>query len=727
MLLNIKSVKFKNFFSFGAKWQELKLNEGISLIVGKDIDLGISNGAGKSVSSEAIVFGLFGRTVKDVTQAKIINWKNKKNCEVFVDFSVGDTEYRIERGLKPNFLRLYKDGVEVNQLSHKTEFQNEIEEDILGIDYDTFISLIHCNPNTNVSIFTAGKAQKRQLIETLFGLETYSNINKKATEKLSTIDSKIKEINNTIQLNERYISDTRVQYEKLEHDSFANPVDNSNLLTELKQQLKVFSNTSDQLEQLKKELFELDKSKCQELIKQRNILIEKITNYKDEEVDTKLISKINSIIASLNKQLRNSDFPEKIIGIQLLKEKIEKLKIQQENKSKLIEQLKIEKDKLANDIKVVQSELRHIPSLDHLEDGCECPTCLSVVNVSSIKTTIQERTDNIQGRILELQQKKDLIDIEKEKSEEQILNTAFEKLSSQIVKEKNLKKKNALSKLEVLVSKYDDLLKKSEERKQLINNKALLESQIQSEEQNLINKKDTLELKITSEKTRISNEKITLESQIQSEEKQAEYIREQKKKMAELKAETLNKIEQYTEENKKSKEDSSKLLNLKDYYDFIKNMCKDENVKQYAISNIIPYINQRANYYLSEAGFNFYLKIDSFLDVEIKGPGITGASYGNLSGGESKSVSLALQFALLDVCKIKSSIFPNILILDEILDSAIDAQVIEKMMLIVKTKQLTDNIKVFIVSHRKEVNSIEADSVYQVIKSKGYSTIEEIK
>ena len=68
-----------------------------------------------------------------------------------------------------------------------------------------------------------------------------------------------------------------------------------------------------------------------------------------------------------------------------------------------------------------------------------------------------------------------------------------------------------------------------------------------------------------------------------------------------------------------------------------------------------------------------------------------------------------------------------LLILDEILDSAIDAQVIEKMMTIIKTKQLTDKIKVFIVSHRKEINSIEADSIFQVVKTNGYSNVEEIK
>ena len=49
------------------------------------------------------------------------------------------------------------------------------------------------------------------------------------------------------------------------------------------------------------------------------------------------------------------------------------------------------------------------------------------------------------------------------------------------------------------------------------------------------------------------------------------------------------------------------------------------------------------------------------------------------------------------------------------------------MMTIIKTKQLTDKIKVFIVSHRKEINSIEADSIFQVVKTNGYSNVEEIK
>jgi hypothetical protein len=49
---------------------------------------------------------------------------------------------------------------------------------------------------------------------------------------------------------------------------------------------------------------------------------------------------------------------------------------------------------------------------------------------------------------------------------------------------------------------------------------------------------------------------------------------------------------------------------MNDYYNFIKVLCNDENIKQYAISNLIPILNNKVNYYLSEVGFNFYVKFD---------------------------------------------------------------------------------------------------------------------
>jgi hypothetical protein len=48
-----------------------------------------------------------------------------------------------------------------------------------------------------------------------------------------------------------------------------------------------------------------------------------------------------------------------------------------------------------------------------------------------------------------------------------------------------------------------------------------------------------------------------------------------------------------------------------EYLKYIKLVLKDDNVKKYAISNIIPYINKFTNEYLSEVGFNFYVTIDN--------------------------------------------------------------------------------------------------------------------
>jgi DNA repair exonuclease SbcCD ATPase subunit len=165
-------------------------------------------------------------------------------------------------------------------------------------------------------------------------------------------------------------------------------------------------------------------------------------------------------------------------------------------------------------------------------------------------------------------------------------------------------------------------------------------------------------------------------------------------------------------------------LSLIDYLEVIKEICKDENLKQYAISSIMPYLNKQTNHYLSEVGYGFFAVIDKFLEAEIKGPGVSKASYGSLSGGESRGIDLAIQFGLLDIAKIQAGRWPDTLILDEILDSSVDSKGIGKLMEIVRAKQIEDNSKIFIISHREELSDeFEADNIYYVEKNNGYSQV----
>jgi DNA repair exonuclease SbcCD ATPase subunit len=119
------------------------------------------------------------------------------------------------------------------------------------------------------------------------------------------------------------------------------------------------------------------------------------------------------------------------------------------------------------------------------------------------------------------------------------------------------------------------------------------------------------------------------------------------------------------------------------------------------------------------------VKLDGWLDCEIKGAGISNATASSLSGGEKKSLELALQFAIYDISKLKCKNLPNILILDEILDSSVDSKGIENLMNIIKVKQNEDNLACLIISHRKEVGTFTFDRYIDIIKSNGYSSIKE--
>ena len=92
MRLEFDSVKFKNFLSFGSKWEELIFQHGINIILGP-------NGSGKSSCMETIPFALFGKTHKDIKKADLINWKNRKQLEVQLSFSKGDDHYKVIRAI----------------------------------------------------------------------------------------------------------------------------------------------------------------------------------------------------------------------------------------------------------------------------------------------------------------------------------------------------------------------------------------------------------------------------------------------------------------------------------------------------------------------------------------------------------------------------------------------------------------------------------------------------
>lgn len=670
----IENVKVKNFLSFGSSVTKFDVKEGINLITGLNKDTGRVNGTGKTSICEAIVWGLYGKTIKDITKDQIVNWKNKKKCSVEVSFSIDENKYVIERGIKPNVLKIFKNEKELDQLSSVVDFQNYLENEILKIDYKTFVTLFHNNPNSFVSIFDIPKAQKRKFLENLFNLEAYSDIKNKINKKLSSIDNAILKNTTEVSKNDERVKSLERNVSQYDSDIKSIDVSTSTLLS-LKNKLSEIPNDAPS----EKDITDIE---------------ENISNVR------KLVEKINLDLAERNSELKSHPYTNNVEEkLEECKLKFKGLVLDKDLETKLYEEtleFKVKKESLNKDLVKVSQKGKY-------EDLDNCPICGSKMDNESLRVHKAQEKERIQKELSELCTNEESKIKEYNKVKQANLDYTY--YESEIER---------LTKALEVNNKFIELM---ESKKTLTKTYDTYKSSLDSKEARL---KEMRELVSKSNKEPILK-------QIEFEEKKIEERKAQISKLEEYKGNAISEITLLKSDNVELNKKNTTFSSLKEYYSFIKKLCSDENIKQYAISNIIPIINQKVNHYLSEAGVGFYVKLDGWLDCEIKGPGISNASASSLSGGEKKSLDLALQFALFDITKLKCKNLPNILILDEILDSSVDSKGIENLMNIIKVKQKEDGLACLIVSHRKEIGSFTIDNKYTIIKSNGYSSIQETK
>lgn len=166
--------------------------EGITLIDGKNVDSGGSVGSGKSSILEAVVWGLFGKTIRKSTEASLINNQSKKDC--YVILQVNDNMF-ITRGKKPTRLEFVVDDKNLTQESAK-DTQDKIEE-ILEINYKLFLSSAVFGQHNLVEFLSATPEDKRTIIRHFLNLDNVFNKRDKIRSIKSDANNAIK-VNNTL-------------------------------------------------------------------------------------------------------------------------------------------------------------------------------------------------------------------------------------------------------------------------------------------------------------------------------------------------------------------------------------------------------------------------------------------------------------------------------------------------------------------------------------------------
>jgi DNA repair exonuclease SbcCD ATPase subunit len=194
-MIVFKKLRYKNFLSTGNTFTEYDLNSrNNTLIIGK-------NGSGKSTLLDALTFSLFGKAYRNINKPSLVNSVNQKDCMVELEFSIGKKEYVIRRGLKPAVLDINVDGVELDKNASVKDFQNNLESNVLKMNYKSFCSVVILGARYD-SFMNMSPADRRKVVEDVLDIEIFSEMNVVLKEKLSKLKESMRDNESEIRLNE---------------------------------------------------------------------------------------------------------------------------------------------------------------------------------------------------------------------------------------------------------------------------------------------------------------------------------------------------------------------------------------------------------------------------------------------------------------------------------------------------------------------------------------------
>jgi DNA repair exonuclease SbcCD ATPase subunit len=219
-MFKIKSLTVKNFMSVGNQTQAVDFDkQQLTLVLGSNLDLGgddtgSRNGTGKTTIINALSYSLYGQALTNIRKENLINKINGKGMLVTVEFEKGGNLYRIERGRKPNILRLFvndaqikTEEVEDDSQGDSRETQKAIEQ-MLEMSHTMFKHLVALNTYTE-PFLSMKAADQREIIEQLLGITLLS-------EKAEALKLLVKETKEKINAEELKVNAVKTANENVQ-------------------------------------------------------------------------------------------------------------------------------------------------------------------------------------------------------------------------------------------------------------------------------------------------------------------------------------------------------------------------------------------------------------------------------------------------------------------------------------------------------------------------------
>ena len=682
-MITIKNITLRNFLSIGNVTQAVDFDKkDITLILGENLDLGgdgARNGTGKTTLIQGLAYALFGQPINNIRKDNLVNRTNAKGMMVTLDFNVNGTDYKIERGRKPNVLKFYVNDVQQkateDQQGENKETQAAIER-VLNMSPEMFKHIVVLNTYSEPFLALKNNEQ-REIIEQLLGITLLS-------EKAEVVKDLIRQSKDDIQQEEFRIKAVEEANKRVKEQ--IDSVKRRQMLWQKKhdEDLATLAVTYDDLSKIDidsellahKELTIWNQQKKQQ--ETYDALIARQTAWMQKQDKDILVLKTKmdelSHIDFVTELQAHADLTEYTKRAQLklaYDAKVDSLRKELTKEGKNFEKLSAEvktlqehkcyacgqdfhdeqhTSVLSNKIELCNNSQYHIDELSvQLDDLVANPINVGDKPVTHYKTeaeAVRQSTeiDNIRKQILEKE-------AENNPFSEQLLETPSFTLGKQPS------------------THYDT------------------------------------EAQAIEHRTKVSS----LLSQIESKAQESDPYQEQ---ITEMEAQALQEVKfDKINEITKAMEHQKFLLDLL--------TSKDSFVRKKIIDQNLSYLNARLTHYLDKIGLPHNVVFKNDLSVEITELGRE-LDFDNLSRGERNRLILGLSFAFRDVWE--NLYAPvNTLFIDELIDSGLDTMGVENSLAILKDMSRRRHKSIWLVSHREELAG-RVPNVLKVVKENGFTT-----
>jgi DNA repair exonuclease SbcCD ATPase subunit len=682
-MITLKNITLRNFLSIGQVTQAVDFDKkDLTLILGENLDLGgdgARNGTGKTTLIQGLSYALFGVPINDIRKDNLVNRTNGKAMMVTLEFNVNGTEYKIERGRKPNILKFYVNNVQEkgseDQQGENKETQAAIER-VLNMTPEMFRHIVVLNTYSQPFLALKNNEQK-DIIEQLLGITLLS-------EKAEVVKELIRNSKDDIQQEEFRVKAIEEANKRVKEQ--IDSIKRRQTLW-LKKHDEDLANLALQYDELLK--IDIDN----ELLAHKDLVI---WNKQKEQQDT-----YNALLA------RSTAW-------------------QQKHDKEVAAANKAYADKNQYDI---ESELQSWAKLkEWLADEAEQKTIASTIDTQNKSITKEKKLiEKLEREVKELEDHKCYAcgqDFHDDKHE-------------QVTKEKTTLLANTKADLDVIETQL--AINKALVKELGVKPTTLykIEAEAIRHSSDLANLKTVLEDKQNesnpfNEQLNELNPVVLGPQPITHYDTEREAI-EHRGKVSSILQQIQNKAEEtdpYSEqvtdmENQALQaidfEAINKLTKTMEHQKFLLDLLtsKDSFVRKKIIDQNLSYLNARLTHYLDKIGLPHNVIFKNDLQVEITELGRE-LDFDNLSRGERNRLILGLSFAFRDVWENLYAPI-NTLFIDELIDSGLDTQGVENSLAILKDMSRRRHKSIWLVSHREELAG-RVPNVLKVVKENGFTS-----